>query len=251
MKVDTGFIVGCDLGQTADPTAIVIVQRFEDRHYVDARGEPVSAAYAEEMRNHGARVSFTLKHARPTYDLRDAWRLDLGTPYPQVEAELKSLMGRWELQPGVWDGTDGRVEGGDRQPPVLVVDATGVGKPILDHLKAGGLSPVGILIHGGDTVSYNGSWKVPKRDLVGTVSVLLQNGGLRIAKDLRYAPILTDELLRFRVKIDPVTSHDSYGAWRDGEHDDLVLATAIACWHGDRRPKPLDPGDFPPAYMHA
>jgi hypothetical protein len=36
--------------------------------------------------------------------------------------------------------------------------------------------------------------------------------------------VLVQELLNFRVKIDPLTAHDSYGCWREGGHDDLVLA---------------------------
>ena len=41
------------------------------------------------------------------------------------------------------------------------------------------------------------------------------------------------------MKIDPITAHDSYGAWREGQHDDLVLAVALAVWfaeHGGGRP---------------
>jgi hypothetical protein len=26
------------------------------------------------------------------------------------------------------------------------------------------------------------------------------------------------------------TAHDSYEHWREGDHDDLVLAAALACW---------------------
>ena len=29
-------------------------------------------------------------------------------------------------------------------------------------------------------------------------------------------------------------THDTYGAWREGVHDDLVLATALACWYAER-----------------
>ena len=36
------------------------------------------------------------------------------------------------------------------------------------------------------------------------------------------------------MKIDPLTAHDSYGAWREGAHDDMVLAVAIAVWWGLR-----------------
>ena len=27
-----------------------------------------------------------------------------------------------------------------------------------------------------------------------------------------------------------------YGVWREDQHDDLVLATAVACWYGERQP---------------
>jgi hypothetical protein len=74
---------------------------------------------------------------------------------------------------------------------------------------------------------------VPKRDLVAAVQVLLQNGRLKIAPELELAPVLKKELLNFRVKIDPKTAHDSYEHWREGDHDDLVLATALACWYSE------------------
>ncbi len=32
-----------------------------------------------------------------------------------------------------------------------------------------------------------------------------------------------------RVRITPKL-HEQYGAWREGEHDDLVLAVAMALW---------------------
>jgi hypothetical protein len=36
------------------------------------------------------------------------------------------------------------------------------------------------------------------------------------------------------VKINISTAHDSYEAWREGDHDDLVLSVALACWAGER-----------------
>ena len=47
-------------------------------------------------------------------------------------------------------------------------------------------------------------------------------------------PILTGELKNFRVKLSVETAHDSYSAWREHEHDDMVLATALACWWAER-----------------
>ena len=66
--------------------------------------------------------------------------------------------------------------------------------------------------------------------LVASVQTLLQSGHLKIAPGMELAPVLKRELLTFRVKINPATAHDSYEHWREGDHDDLVLATALACW---------------------
>jgi hypothetical protein len=71
--------------------------------------------------------------------------------------------------------------------------------------------------------------RVPKRDVASTIAVLLQTGRLRIARDLKESETLLRELLNFRVKIS-LSGHDSYEAWREQEHDDLVLAVGLAAW---------------------
>ncbi len=38
------------------------------------------------------------------------------------------------------------------------------------------------------------------------------------------------ELQSFRCKQNPKTAHVSFEHWRDSDHDDLVLAVAMACW---------------------
>jgi hypothetical protein len=45
-------------------------------------------------------------------------------------------------------------------------------------------------------------------------------------------------MLNFKVKIDPETAHESYSAWREAEHDDLVLAVALATWWAENKPQP-------------
>jgi hypothetical protein len=42
------------------------------------------------------------------------------------------------------------------------------------------------------------------------------------------------------VKINISTAHDSYEAWREGDHDDLVLSVALARWAGERFMDRLD-----------
>jgi hypothetical protein len=87
---------------------------------------------------------------------------------------------------------------------------TGVGRPVVDMMRKENLDPVPITITGGDQATPdNRGWRVPKRDLVGVMQVLLQNGRFKVANALPLASVLTQELLRFRVKIDPLTAHDS------------------------------------------
>jgi hypothetical protein len=161
----------------------------------------------------------------PAYHLRHLERLRLGTPYPVVVAHVKTLLTREPLR-GCTD---------------LVVDATGVGPPVVDLLRDAGLSPVAVTIHGGDTVSEEKGgdrWRVPKRDLVATLQVLLQTGRLKVAEALPDAATLVRELLAYQVKLSD-RGHDSYNA-REGAHDDLVLAVALAVWWGERGEEKLN-----------
>jgi phage FluMu gp28-like protein len=149
------------------------------------------------------------------YHVRGLERFRLGTPYPAIVERVQTVAHRLP------EGT------------ALVVDATGVGAPVVDLFRSVRLHPVAVTITGGDTVSHDkdNNYRVPKRNLVSTLAVLLQSGRLKIARSLPEAATLTKELLNFRVRIDPATAHDSYAAWREGDHDDLVLATAMACWY--------------------
>ncbi|MRR32150.1 hypothetical protein EG834_17900, partial [bacterium] len=84
----------------------------------------------------------------------------------------------------------------------LVVDQTGVGAAVVDLFTQAKLKPIGCLIHGGDKATHEGdSWRVPKRDLVGTLQVLFQSSRLKISSKLPLAGILQQELLDFKVKI--------------------------------------------------
>jgi hypothetical protein len=179
------MLVGLDLGQVNDPTALAAVE---------VTGERPERQYA-------------VRHL-------ERWR---GLPYPEQVAHVRTLQATPTL----------------RGAP-LVVDQTGVGRAVVDQLRAVQLRPIGVSIHGGDAVSHEGpEWRVPKRDLVAVVAVLLQAGRLKIAEALPDAPTLVQELSTFRVTIDPRTAHDSYAAWREADHDDLVLAVALACWWGE------------------
>ena len=46
------------------------------------------------------------------------------------------------------------------------------------------------------------------------------------------------------------TAHDSYGAWREGAHDDLVLAVCLALWIAESEPKPVTQDAPSYSYSH-
>jgi len=163
---------------------------------------------------------------RVRYYVRHLQRFKLGTAYPDIVQAVKRMYDRPPL----------------RGQSALVVDATGVGRPVVDLFKKAGLRPVAITITGGQAVGVGpGGYRVPKRDLVVNLAVMLQTGRLKIAGQLPEAQTLVNELLNFKVKINPKTAHDSYEAWREGIHDDLVLAVAMAVWYAERyqRSKPI------------
>ena len=218
---ETVRIIGVDLGQQRDYTAIIVTERV----FV-----PTGRTVRQEFWHRGLEA-YRLAEVPETvgeYRVRHLERPPLGTPYTDVTARVVELV---------------KALGSN---PVLAVDATGVGRPVIDMLwktlevDLEGTSiyvdRCAVTITGGDSVSRNpdGGLRVPKRDLISATLVLLQNGRLKIAEGLPLKDTLVKELLNFRVKINISTAHDSYEAWREGDHDDLVLSVALSCWAGER-----------------
>lgn len=214
------FYVGLDLGQAQDYTALVVVEELvwdprEKRGWISRTQLP--RGYAKPLKWPKKRWASSFRAGRPPLHVRHLQRFALGTSYPTIVQETRTLLDRQPL----------------RDNSVLVVDATGVGAPVVDLLDRAGLGSVAVNITGGNKVTRgHGSrtMNVPKRDLVSAVKVLLQNGRLKVADELSEASTLKGELGNFRVKITS-TAHDTYGVWREGVHDDLVLAVALACWY--------------------
>ena len=193
------YFVGLDLGQAQDFTALAVLTR---------------------PRLTGRESSVERK---PPYAVPHLQRFPLGTPYPAIVSAVVDLLRTPQLRGSM-----------------LVVDQTGVGRPVVDMLRdgmrgrvTGHLVPV--TITGGHDVTRGerAEYRVPKKELVGVLQVLLQTRRLRIAQSLPEAAILVRELETFRVKI-PEAANETFGAWREGQHDDLVLAAALAAWEGER-----------------
>jgi hypothetical protein len=125
-----------------------------------------------------------------------------------------------------------------RQRPKLelLVDKTGVGVAVTDLLKERRLRFTAVTIHGEEKVTHtNGTYNVPKGDLVAALEVPFHKGALKVAEGLTLWGVMREELQNFRRKINLKTAHASYEHWREGDHDDLVLACALACWGATAR----------------
>lgn len=127
----------------------------------------------------------------------------------------------------------------------LLIDRTGVGRPVFDLFVSQGLSPIGITISGGRTVTTQpGGFVVPKRDLIFSLISLFQSQQLRLPKASPEAHTLAQELLNFKMKINTNTAHDSYEAWREKDHDDLILSISLGCWYVAHKYRPRKRGSI-------
>ncbi len=196
------YLAGLDLGQASDYSALAIAEG----RMVPSKGGLAHLEFVQLAR----------------------W--PLGTTYTHIVAAIVKLFA---------------------EPPLagslLCVDATGVGRAVLDQLAAAGpkADVRWIGITGGDKAGARDDrrgWNVPKRDLAGVLHVFFGTGRLRVVPSLPLAKLLMKELQTFTVKINISTGHDTYEALREGDHDDLVLAVAMAVWWAENLG--ISPWDF-------
>jgi hypothetical protein len=194
------YFAGLDLGQAQDFSALAVLERVK-------RPDP-------------ARPDREVNH----YAVRELRRWPLGTSYTVICADVVS-----------------RYASGPLTDSTLAVDRTGVGAGVIDFVgkarPAAQLVPV-LITAGHQVVPEGRGWHVPKRELVAVLQVLLQTRRLKVASSLREAETLTKELANFRVKV-TVAGNETFEAWRERDHDDLVLAVGIAAWVAERGQRKL------------
>jgi hypothetical protein len=197
------WIVAADLGQSTDPTAICAMHHRvipSDNWTPNAKGQ----FWKQDRAEH--------------FDVRHLERLPLGMSYPAQVQHVANLLAR---------------------PPLvgakLVIDETGVGRPVGDLMDQAGLRPKRVTITAGlETTQHGGnSWHVPKGILISGLDARLHTGELKIAAALSDAGALQEELKDFQRKVSE-TGRSTWSA-RTGAHDDLVLAVAIALWWATAR----------------
>jgi hypothetical protein len=157
--------------------------------------------------------------AEARYEVVGLKRFALGTAYAAIVESVSALLGRAPL---------------NGPKTKLLVDATGVGMPVVEMFRRAGMKPVAVIMTAGATATCVDAyrWHVPKRELVSALQLPLQAGRLKVSGRLAEAATLQREMLSFRVRI-TAAANDTYAAWREGEHDDTVLAVALATWAGE------------------
>jgi len=197
-RIGAQFSVCVDLGQMSDPTAIAVLERWD---------EPT-----------GEWNRVTWEHTtRRRYAVRWLERIPLGTSYVDVVARIFSIVRQWKQL--------GNCE--------VILDATGVGGAVLDMLRSQSYQHcrlIPVVFTSGERDSFNiDRWHVPKLDLIQGLAILLEGGNLLIEPRLPESDALRRELQNLRWNISPA-GRDTFSG--GPEHDDLVMALALGVWRG-------------------
>lgn len=200
------YFVGVDVGQSPDPSALVVLKRVEQVR--EKESPPGTVAWEREPRMLVSK-----------YQAQLLKEYDLGTPYNTVVQDCKKLMQHPQLV----------------KQTVLLVDATGVGKPVIEMMQLNRLAPIGVTITGGSSVHQHPlGYTVPKRDLVTALQVLFQTSRIELPGQIPETQRVLDQLQRLTVKINE-KANDQYGLEREeGNHFDLAIALALAGWYAER-----------------
>lgn len=201
--------VGVDLGQSHDPTSIAVI---EERGIEIAPGAPLSRI--DMLRS-------SIRSQPSIYYLRLLEQAPLGESYPAQAARLKRILSRQAIA---------------EHSPECWIDYTGVGRAVADIFRQERvplLKLLTITANGQAGPNGHGGHSVPKLDLVSRLQALMHSGRLRMPETLPLAKAFRRELIDFRVGYTAV-GNATFGA-REGAHDDLVLAVALAVYGLDSR----------------
>ncbi len=190
--------IGVDVGQKHDPTAIAVVEG-------QLRTEPNPARPGNDKQIANFLVRFLE-------------RQPVGTSYPEIAQRVSELCRK--------------VEGRGGRRPIVYIDATGLGTPVVDLIKEG--IPISwpvwaVYFTFGDRRTADEDARqvtLGKAFLVTQLQALIQARRIHLPKTAE-SEILVEELLDYEITVER-DANDHYGAFRVGKHDDLVTALGLA-----------------------
>lgn len=140
-------------------------------------------------------------------------RPPLNTPYPEIIKRVQEIRDSIEELTG--------------SAPTIYIDATGVGRPVVDEFEAKGVYVHPVTILAGESVTEEGrELHVGKLALVSRLDVLLSDGRIKWDGSTPLGKKLTNELHRFQLKLSKsgLLQFEAEKSF----HDDLVIALALA-----------------------
>ncbi len=206
----THYIVGVDIGQTMEPTALAVV---------------------EQQLRHRESVGVEC----PEMHLRHLERTSPDVSVPQAVDRVAKLVNVLAK----------REQSGDEVTVVLHV-AGGV-HTVVPFMREIDLYPVTVSITNGiaENEVAPDDWHVAKVELVGALKIQFEAERLKIASGMGLTGALVEQLGAFKLKAPPINTQD-FEAWREHPDDDLVFAAALATWRASRyRPYPPDEEEEP------
>lgn len=185
--------VGVDIGQSVDPTAIVVTRKM------------------------------TAPDMPATYQTHSLERLPLQMSFvaqadriAEVVAGLKTM------------STERTAKGQQGYSVELVVDATGIGRVLIDLLRERRLAPIAVTIVAGDksVERIDKGISIGKYKLIGDLKLLMEQRRMRLP-ETEEAYICAKELQNYHEKQNDQTGYIRYDA-RSGSHDDLLFALGLS-----------------------
>lgn len=220
-----GIVCGIDLGSKHDHTAIIVLEvekRIKQGEDERLRFTHLPLEAREQILLNGEYLGHKVTRENH-FIARIVKRLPLGTTYPEVVRYLKNIDRQLAERTG---GED----------VFYVVDATGVGQPVVDYLTSelGRGHVKSVYITGGQETRTDGhELHVPKPQLVSMLLMMMQTGRIHLPK--QEAAAMEDELHNFTLKVRN-TGTLEMGALRNGTHDDLVNALGLGVFYWQSRP---------------
>lgn len=208
-------VLGLDLGQASDYSAAVLVEKVHVIILPDT-GRGSGAGHIDADGAHWRED----KRVVDTWHVRAIKRWPLGTDYNLVVDDVSEMM----LDPGLLGNAE------------LVLDYGGVGRGVHDMFmeahRSGRLGPYWprtVTLTGGFATSTSTGTSTHKGDIISVLLKAAQRGRITIP-DMPLADALRRELRAFTLKQDKRTGNVRFEAKRQSDHDDILLAAAMAVW---------------------
>jgi|GEM_PF-209956 len=200
------YMVGVDIGQRVDPTAISVV---ETRYDAQERGY---------------------------YIVRYQQRFELGLLYSEVAKRIARLDTKLK-EAASKEGLEAWI--------TYILDATGVGQgpseQIVQALRAQSYADIyRCYLTGGINAVVDDEImqiKLPKTQLVSVLVSVFDADRVELPGHSKETDAMVNELLNFEIRVSD-EGRDSFGAFKVGAHDDLVTALGLAVWLGENSPPP-------------